>query len=237
MPLYQYSLVPLVAAFGLKVSVIRLGAALWGILDRIAVTAIALLTLGPPGAAAASLLYALGPWPLEQSRIAQEMTIASATVSLALLGFFLWLRYRNDRWLIASAIFFGLSLYTFSITKVFTPLMMATLAIFYRHELIAACRTALIAATIIMIFAMPQIVILLNSDSDVSGRFAQLSLWSYQCATCGPPLSVLQKLANLGASFASYFSPSFLFIDGDRGDHWTMVHPPVSASSSQNRHF
>jgi hypothetical protein len=119
-----------------------------------------------------------------------------------------------------------LSLYTFSITKVFTPLMMATLAIFYRHELVAACRTALIAATIIMIFAMPQIVILLNSDSDVSGRFAQLSLWSYQCATCGPPLSVLQKLANLGASFASYFSPSFLFIDGDRGDHWTMVHPP-----------
>jgi hypothetical protein len=97
MPLFQYSLVPLVAAFGLKVSVIRLGAALWGILDLIAVTAIALLTLGPPGAAAASLLYALGPWPLEQSRIVQEMTIASATVSLALPGFFLWLRYRNDR--------------------------------------------------------------------------------------------------------------------------------------------
>ena len=31
MPLFQYSLVPLVAAFGLKVWVIRLGAALWGI--------------------------------------------------------------------------------------------------------------------------------------------------------------------------------------------------------------
>jgi hypothetical protein len=79
---------------------------------------------------------------------------------------------------------------------------------------------------IVMVFATPQIVTLMSSDSDVRGRFAQLSLWSYQCATCGPPRSIWQKLENLGASFGSYFTPSFLFIDGDRGDHWTLVHPP-----------
>ena len=197
-----------------------------GNLDLISVTAIALLILGPPGAAAAALLYALGPWPLEQSRIAQEMTIASTMVSLALLGFLLWLKYRKGRWLIASAVFFGLSLYAFSITKAFTPLMIIALAIRYRRELRAARRPVLLAALIVTIFAMPQIVSLMSSDSDVSGRFAQLSLWSYQCATCGPALSIWQKLENLGASFGSYFTPSFLFIDGDRGDHWTLVHPP-----------
>ena len=30
----------------------------------------------------------------------------------------------------------------------------------------------------------------------------------------------------LTANFASNFTPSFLFLNGDRGDHWTMLHPP-----------
>lgn len=225
MPLFQYSLVPLVAAFGLKTSVIRFGAALWGILDLLAVTAIAVLTLGLAGAAAASFLYALSPWHLAFSRQAIETSAASATVSLAVLGFFLWLKYRKGRWLIASAIFFGLSLYTYSITKAFTPLAVVVLAFLYRRELRAARKQALLAAAVVMIFAGPQMAILMSPTSDVGGRFAHLSIWSYRCPTCTPP-TTLQKLENIGASFASYFTPSFLFIDGDRGDHWTLAHPP-----------
>jgi hypothetical protein len=227
MPLFQYSIVPLVATFGLKPSVVRLGAALWGIVDLLAVTAIALLMLGLPGAAVASLLYALSPWHLPLSRVGFEMMSASSTISLAMLGFLLWLKYREDRWLIASAIFFGLTLYTYSITKAFTPLMIALLAILYRREIRTLPRRTLLAAAIIfMIFATPQIIMATSAASDVGGRFARLSIWSYGCATCGPPLSVAQKLENIGASFGSYFTPSFLFIDGDRGDHWTLIHPP-----------
>jgi hypothetical protein len=37
MPLFDYSLVPLVATVGLKASAVRLGAALWGIVDLLAV--------------------------------------------------------------------------------------------------------------------------------------------------------------------------------------------------------
>jgi len=225
MPLFQYSLVPLVAAFGLKTSIIRLGAALWGLLDLIAVTGIALLTLGTPGAAAASLLYAFSPWHLAFSRQAIETSAASATVSLAILGFFLWLKYRDARWLIASAVFFGLSTYTYSITKAFTPLMIVLLAVLYRREIRAAGKQALAAAAVVVIFAGPQIVMLTRSTSDVAGRFAQLSIWSYKCPHCARP-TAFQKLENIGVSFASYFTPSFLFIDGDRGDHWTLLHPP-----------
>ncbi|HLI78371.1 MAG TPA: hypothetical protein VKV03_00235 [Candidatus Binataceae bacterium] len=227
MPLFQYSLVPLVATFGLKPAVIRLGAALWGIADLLAVTAIALLMLGLPGAAAASLLYALSPWHLPLSRIGSEMISASSTVSLAMLGFLLWLKYRDDRWLFASAIFFGLSLYTYSITKASTPLMMALLAILCRREIrTLSRRTMLVAAIIFMIFAAPQIVMAMSATSDIGGRFAHLSIWSYGCPSCGPPLSIAEKLENIGASFAGYLTPSFLFIDGDRGDHWTLIHPP-----------
>jgi 4-amino-4-deoxy-L-arabinose transferase-like glycosyltransferase len=226
MPLFQYSLVPLVAAFGLKVWVIRLGAALSGIIDLLAVTAIAFLMLGPPGAAAAALLYAMCPWPLEQSRVAEEIPIASAMVSLALLGFFLWLRYRKDPALIASAIFFGLSLYTYAITRAVTPLIVVMLALVYRRELATARRKILlIAAAVLMIFAVPQVIMLIGSASEATARFAQISLWSYRCNGC-VAATIPQKLADAAASFASNFTPSFLFLDGDRGDHWTFMHPP-----------
>src|SRR5208282_6508390 len=54
MPLFDYSLVPLIAAFGLTPAVVRLGAAVWGSVDLAAMTAMAGLTLGWPGAAVAA---------------------------------------------------------------------------------------------------------------------------------------------------------------------------------------
>jgi hypothetical protein len=38
MPLFEYSLVPLIAIFGLKPAVVRLRVALWGIVDLVAIT-------------------------------------------------------------------------------------------------------------------------------------------------------------------------------------------------------
>ena len=99
MPLFQYSLVPLVAAFGLKPAVVRLGAALWGSVDLVALTVLAGLMMGWPGAAAAALFGALSPWHLTFSRHGQEFTVASATITLGMLCFFLWLRRRRDLWL------------------------------------------------------------------------------------------------------------------------------------------
>ena len=60
-PLFDYSLVPLVATFGLKISVVRLGAALWGIVDIIAAVTLAWYLLGLPGAAVTAMLLAIRP--------------------------------------------------------------------------------------------------------------------------------------------------------------------------------
>src|SRR6202158_4635509 len=51
MPLFQYSLVPLVGAFGLKVAVVRLGAAIWGIVGLLAITITAGVVVGGVGGA------------------------------------------------------------------------------------------------------------------------------------------------------------------------------------------
>ena len=48
-PIFDYSLVPLIAAFGLKAGVVRLGAALWGSVDLVATVCLAGLDCGMAG--------------------------------------------------------------------------------------------------------------------------------------------------------------------------------------------
>ena len=102
-PLFDYSLVPLIAAFGLKPSVVRLGAALWGIVDLAAAVGLAGLIAGWPAAAAAAMFGALSPWQIAFSRFGQEAITGSATVTLAMLCFFGWLGRRKTVYLMASA--------------------------------------------------------------------------------------------------------------------------------------
>src|ERR1700722_14993598 len=117
MPLFQYSLVPMVWMLGLQTEVVGLGAAIWGIIDLIAITCAAGLMLGWEGAAAAAILGALMPWHLELSRYGIETTAASATVSIAMASFLMWVRDRRNSWLFLSSLSFGLSLYTYAVTK------------------------------------------------------------------------------------------------------------------------
>lgn len=221
MPLFQYSLVPLVAVFGLKPTTVRLGAALWGVADLIAITLLAWLILGWPGAVAAALFGALSPWHLPFSRYGSAWTAASATITIAMLCFFLWLRRHRDWWLVASGVFFGLSLYSYAITKAFTPLLMVLLVVLYRRELREAWAKALGVAAIVIVFALPQALLLVQHAAEMQARFNMQWLLNWM-----PSHSLLYQLMGFAANWASYFTPSFLFLIGDRGDHWTMVHPP-----------
>jgi len=231
MPLFAYSLVPLVDALGLKPAVVRLGAAIWGIVDLAAITLVAGLTLGWSGAAAAALIGALMPWHLEFSRFGMEAITASATISLAVASFFMWLDRRREIWLLLSCTLFALSLYSYAITKATVPLLIGLLAILYWRELKQARVTALLAAAAIaFVLALPQAVSLVRSTSEMQAQYHHLSLFNL-AAICPRCDSEQAKLAIgsiprlLAANFASYFTPSFLFLKGDAGDHSTMVHP------------
>jgi hypothetical protein len=222
MPLFDYSLVPLVAAFGLKAGVVRLGAALWGVVDLAALTILAGLMLGWPGAAAAALFGALSPWHLPFSRYGIGVITASTTTTLAMLCFFLWLRRRESLWLPLCGVFFGISLYSYAITKAFTPLLIGALMVLYWRDLKSERRRALLAAAIIMLFALPQVILLLHHTAEMQAEYQHLSLFSVLAAKH----SVSFELTRLAANWLAYYTPSFLFLVGDRGDHWTMVHPP-----------
>ena len=231
MPLFQYSLVPLVGVFGLKPAVVRLGAALWGIIDLVVITIAAGLMLGWPGAAAASILGALMPWHLELSRYGIEATAASATISIAMASFLMWLRRRKDFWLLLSGLAFGLSLYTYAITKPLLPLLLGLIAILYWRELKPSKIKAVAALSIVGVLALPQAVMFIRNAGLMQAEYSHLSLFSPDSICMGCDSQQIKLAMSsipylLMANFASNFTPSFLFVHGDRGDHWTMLHPP-----------
>ncbi|HYA35230.1 MAG TPA: glycosyltransferase family 39 protein, partial [Candidatus Binataceae bacterium] len=230
-PLFVYSLVPVVATLGLTPRAVRMGAALWGAIDLIAMTAIGGLSMGLPGAAAAAMLGAVMPWHLSLSRFGIETTCASAMVDLAMLCFLGW-RRKKGAWLLASAVFFGSSLYAYSVTGLFVPMMSAFLGVMYWKELRGQPRQTLAAAAIVIAFAVPQACAFVAKPA-TAGRFEQLSLFSDSstclgCSSDGAQISLSsgQHLINFAANWASHFTPSFLFTTGDRGDHWTLCHLP-----------
>ena len=235
-PLFDYSLVPLVATFGLKISVVRLGAALWGIVDIIAAVTLAWYLLGLPGAAVTAMLLAASPWLLPLNRYGIEASATSALGTLSVLAFLLAIRSKDGRGLPLSGACFGLALYSGSIAVLFIPLLMAMLALMYRRRLLRVRMKAALAAGIFVLIAMPQLVVLLLHPGQMRGHFNELSLIhaSSGCPGCIPGRKALivrvwspvEVVNNLVAAWASYLNPGFLFIDGDKGGHWEFLYSP-----------
>jgi hypothetical protein len=216
MPLFDYSLVPFVAAFGLKPASVRLCAAMWGAVDVLMIATLAGLLLGWPGAAIAALLIAFSPWHFHFSRFAIAAITASATVDLAMASFFLWLTRRRNGWLVLSGWLFGLSLYSYPITKLFVPLMIGWLALLYWRDLMRSARTAAAAMSLVVLLALPQGVMLLRRTADMQARFASISVFN-----SGGPMR--ERFSLFGSNLASYFGLSYLFLNGDLNP---VYHPP-----------
>ena len=225
-PLLTYSLIPLIEVLGLRVSTVRLGAALWGISDLVAITALAGLMLGWPGAAAAAVFAAVSPWDMSFSRVAVQGGSAAATVSIATLFFWRWRKGRRGIWLYLSAFVFGLSLYSYTVADLFTPLFLAFLALLYWREFRDSASQSLRAAALFVLLAIPLAASFVMYPAQLNAHFNELSLLTTtSCAGCTiTPLSV--RLATSAAGLAGYFTPSFLFVHGDLGDHWTLMHVP-----------
>jgi len=219
MPLFDYSLVPVIGVLGLKPASVRLGAALWGIADLTAIALLGCLMLGVRGGAIALLLAALSPWHLHLSRFGHEAITASATISWAIACFLLWQRRRRSGWLMLSALCFGLSLYAYSITKLFVPACMSLLAILYWRDIRRDVVKALGAAGIVILFAAPEVFLLWREGAKLQARFAQVSIFSQYGWTLRAAQAFLTGLAN-------HFTANFLFIHGQGGFAAELLHVP-----------
>jgi hypothetical protein len=214
MPLFDYSLIVPTGLFGLQPGTVRLGAALWGIADLLGVAVLAVLIVGLRGAALAVALMALSPWHLPISRFGHEAITAASTTTLAAAALFIAMRLRRGKWLLVSGLLFGMSLYSYSITKAFVlPFLIWTAAVYWR-ELKPLRRGALAGPIIIVLCALPQAHALWRHHAAMMARYHTVSVLDL-------PWPLLWRALVHGYLFN--FTPGFLFL---RGSIDVSLHPP-----------
>ncbi len=239
LPLYAYLAMPSISIFGLNEFATRLPASLIGIL---AVFATYLLTKGMFGderlGIIASALLAISPWHVPLSRGAFE---ANLTVLFMTLG--VWMFYKgitNKKWLIGSAIAFGLNLFSYHSARLVTPIIIAALVFGYRRELninnIGSIKKYLSPILLFLVFLT---IAFYGVFMGGGSRAADITIFNptdkwmsvfdrrYEAVFAGLPIPLARIFSNklvylidaFTNTYSTYLSPQFLFTLGP--GEWT----------------
>lgn len=200
-PVYIYTLVPSIAIFDLGEFAVRFPSALAGVLT---VMLTYFLTKKITGnykiALFAAFFLAISPWHLQFSRGGFE---ANFMQFLTLLGIILFLYSFNKSWLLPlSAVSFGLALNTYQGAKIWIPLVLIMLILFYKKERISFGRKLILPTLILILSTLP---ILSNFQNSIL-RGKSVSIFSQKQENT-PELLI--------KGYLNHYSPSFLFSRGD----------------------
>lgn len=145
-PLYLYSVVPTVAIFGISAWGVRLPAAIFGILSIWAIYLLAKrLTKKESIGLLAAAVLAVSPWHIQYSRAAFEVTQMLFFLILGLY-FFLTSLEQKGKNLWMAAVCFALMPWIYSTAKVFTPMLLVFLFLFYFRQIFKLPRKSLLVA-------------------------------------------------------------------------------------------
>jgi 4-amino-4-deoxy-L-arabinose transferase-like glycosyltransferase len=243
---YFYAIVPFIKIFGLNIWSVRLPSAIAGIVSVALVFLIAKELFGEKVALVAASMFAIQPWALQFSRAGWEVNLA---LTMILAGTFFLLRSRQKPFMItASVLFFGLSMYTYHAARLFSPLIGAVGGLWiiwdwflgskrhkvdhYRNRKVLSLT---IASILLLVFLGPLLSNLRNKE--VSSRFSDTSIFSNPQPVLDSNAAIAMHDGSRWAKilyhrywyyanlilrqWVSHFSPSFLFVGGDRNlRHW-----------------
>ena len=178
-PLYVYAAVLPVKIFGLNEFAVRFPSAFFGTLT-VLLTYFLVKELFPklkdswlPEIAA--FFLAISPWHTQLSRAAWEANLASFFVVLGVLLFLKSLKGRG--WfLILSGLAFVATFYTFNSTRVFSPILVLGLALYYRKNLWQMKRWVVISAVVTILLIAPLMPHLLSSEGRL--RFQEVNIFT-----------------------------------------------------------
>lgn len=232
--LYIYSAVPFIQIFGLNEFATRLPSAIFGTLLILIVylfTRSLYLTSNPSPklgegnergevlGLCTALLLAINPWAMHFSRGAWEANLNLLLVALAVLLFV------KKKYLM-SALFFGLTFWTYQGAKFFTPAILLSLILIYKPVV-----KNLFKPLLLLLLLLLPIIVGVGSQS---GRLKVFSAFSYvrqdtaiseilrQDATSTKNLTYylfhsewMDQGRGIVQRYLNHFSPRFLFVDGD----------------------
>ena len=227
--LYIYLTVPSVAIFGLNELAVRIPSALAGIASVWLIYLVSLLLFKKkPLALFISFALAMSPWQMHFSRGGWEANLALFLVLLGLLSFLK--AEKKPKYLYPSAIAFGLSFLSYQGSKVFVPLLLLGLLIFFFKKIkTLSIKNIIISLFLLFLVASPSFLTILTWGG---GRLKTMSLFSYPRSENEIQHILNKDNNNLfyfnlfhseGLSFVTrfveryfnHFSGRFLFFEGD----------------------
>lgn len=222
MPLYIYLTVPSLAIFGVTDFAVRLPSLIFNLLSILVIWLLLRKITQEKIALLATFLLAISPWHIHFSLLGLEVGLMNL---LLLLGFYFFL---SDSFTLA-AISWGFSLYSYSTTKLFVPLLMTGLLIVYWSKIFNRKR--------ILDFWIPFLVVLIPMFyslifSQGAARFSTISIFSdktvpqkveelrRECPFTGKAARIIHNKVTVWwssflANYLRSFSPEFLFLSGD----------------------
>lgn len=162
--LESYLMIPFVAIFGLHVWVIRLPMLLVGLLSLVAVYYLVRRFSSECMALAATLLLAISPWHVMLSRWALESNLAPGFV---LFGLFFFVKgLEKPKFLVASAVCYGLSLYAYATIWIAVPFIVLVSVLYaIWTKSIHNNRYTWISLGVLVVLALPlMLFMLVNKD-------------------------------------------------------------------------
>lgn len=152
--LETYLMLPFVALFGLKTWAIRLPQLICAVMTMPAVYSIMKRVGGEKAALLSMLLLAVCPWHILLSRWGLESNLAPAFLSFGLCFFMKGLD--KPRFLMLSALFYGLSLYAYATLWPVLPLMLLLQVIYCAAcGRLRLCRSSVGACAVLLLLAAP----------------------------------------------------------------------------------
>ena len=222
-----YFTIPSVALLGLNAFSIRLPAAIFGLLFVIFNYLLAKIIFKNEKLALFNmLLAALSPWTLFPSRGVFQSNLAQFFFVAGLYYFYKSLLKPQNAYL--SAIFFGISLYSYHNTRIALPLLLTYFAIYYWKRL--KNKTHLKALLIFLFFAIPNLINLFSPESQARNRWVgiinpnSINLINEERRLfSGPPFlnralnnKVLYFSSQLFRNYLDLFNPLPLFFQGSQ---------------------
>ncbi|MBD2626542.1 ArnT family glycosyltransferase [Trichormus variabilis] len=195
--LYVFITIPFIKILGLNEFAIRLPAALIGTLNVVVIYYLVKELFTPKLGLLAALLFAINPWHIQFSRIAFEVILLPFFFALGILFFVT--SFKQSNFLILSAIFFGFSLHTYQSARFFVPLFLIMLILIFRNHLWRIKKQTLIASIIFILIFIPLFIFWISPEGMARARQVKINT----------------NLIGLTQSYLSYFSPDYLFFNGD----------------------
>lgn len=173
LPGYVYATVPSVAVFGLTDFAVRLPWAIFGVLMVATLYFITLeLFKDRKVALLSALLLSISPWNIQLSRIVVEANMAGF---LLLLGILLFLKsFKRRKLMFLSFMSFALTLYIYNAYRLFTPLFIVALIIFFRKEISEMGRTLILSIILALIITLPISKYFIQQT--ITGRFSKIGI-------------------------------------------------------------